>query len=115
MALRKPIFEDQKWRGSEKWTGENGVDGRYDNRSAHGGQCVISENGARRATWRVDLGDVVIISYIDIYYRTGNSMKHGNVSKLNIKSFNFRLGISDMRCLVVFTTISHDHVILKTC
>nr|XP_022311822.1 receptor-type tyrosine-protein phosphatase T-like [Crassostrea virginica]XP_022311823.1 receptor-type tyrosine-protein phosphatase T-like [Crassostrea virginica]XP_022311824.1 receptor-type tyrosine-protein phosphatase T-like [Crassostrea virginica] len=81
MALRKPIFEDQKWRGSEKWTGENGVDGRYDNRSAHGGQCVISENGARRATWRVDLGDVVSISYIDIYYRTGNK-PHGFSQRL---------------------------------
>ena len=106
MALRKHIFEDQKWKGSEKWTGENGVDGRYDNRSAHGGQCVISENGARRATWGVDLGDVVIISHIDIYYRTGNSMKHGIVSKLNIKPFLLFLSISDLQFPTCFVLLS---------
>ena len=80
IAIRKPIFEDQRWKGSEKWTGENAVDGLYDDRSAHGGQCVISESYVRTATWGVDLGDVVSISHINIYYRTGNSMKHGILS-----------------------------------
>lgn len=80
MALRKPVFEDQPWKGSEKWTGENAVDGHYDDRTAHGGQCVISENFAQKATWRVDLGGVVGINHIKIYYRTGNSMKRVIIS-----------------------------------
>ena len=81
MALGKNVFEDQKWRGRENWTGENAVDGHYTDRSAFGGQCVISENGAQTATWRVDLGNVVSISHINIYYRTGNSMKYINFIK----------------------------------
>ena len=83
MALGKTVLEDQKWKGKEKWTGENAVDGRYSNRSAHGGQCVISENFAKKATWRVDLGGVVSISHIDIYYRRENGMKYINFIKKN--------------------------------
>ena len=81
MALGKTVFEDQKWRGKENWTGENAVDGRYTDRSAFGGQCVISENKAQKATWRVDLGGVVSISHIDIYYRRENGMKYMNFIK----------------------------------
>ena len=73
LALRKPVWEDQEWKDPNiGWRGGNAVDGLYTNRSAAGGQCVISENEARTATWRVDLGGVVRISHIDIYYRTGN-------------------------------------------
>ena len=73
LALRKPFWEDQEWKDPKiGWRGGNAVDGRYNNRSAMGGQCVISENERLTATWRVDLGDVVSISHIDIYYRTGN-------------------------------------------
>ena len=72
LALGKPMWEDQPWKGKEDWRGDKAVDGRYDDRSAAGGQCVISENRRRTATWRVDLGGVVSISHIDIYYRTDN-------------------------------------------
>nr|XP_022311254.1 uncharacterized protein LOC111116548 [Crassostrea virginica] len=72
LALGQPVWEDRPWKGKENWTGENAVDGRYDNRSAMGGQCVVSENFKQTATWRVDLGGVVSISHIDIYYRTDN-------------------------------------------
>lgn len=72
MALHKNVFETNPWRGIENWRGENAVDGRYTNRSAAGGQCVISENNKETAEWRVDLGSVVSISHIDIYYRTDN-------------------------------------------
>ena len=73
LALRKPFWEDQEWKDPNvEWRGGNAVDGLYTNRSAAGDQCVISENGRRTATWRVDLGGVVSISHIDIYYRTGN-------------------------------------------
>ena len=78
MALGKPVWEDRPWENIENWRGGNAVDGRYTNRSAAGGQCVISENRVRTATWRVDLGGVVSISHIHIYYRTDNlpSMIH---------------------------------------
>nr|XP_034318450.1 uncharacterized protein LOC117686791 [Crassostrea gigas] len=75
MALHKYVFETNPWRGRENWRGENAVDGRYTNRSAAGGQCVISENNKETAEWRVDLGSVVSISHIDIYYRTDNLPK----------------------------------------
>ena len=72
MALEKDVREDRPWKGKENWRGDKAVDGRYTNRSAMGSQCVISENFAKTATWWVDLGDVVSISHIDIYYRTDN-------------------------------------------
>ena len=56
MALGKPVLEDRPWENIENWRGGNAVDGRYTNRSAAGGQCVISANRADTATWRVDLG-----------------------------------------------------------
>lgn len=72
MALHRPVLEDSPWTGIEDWRGRKAVDGRYNDRSAAGGQCVISENNRKTATWRVDLGDVVSISHIYIYYRTDN-------------------------------------------
>ena len=73
LALRKPVWEDQEWKDPYiGWRGGNAVDGLNTDRSANGGQCVITENKAQTATWRVDLGGVVSISHIDIYYRTGN-------------------------------------------
>lgn len=51
---------------------ENAVDGMYTDRGNTGGQCTISDDGKYNATWRVDLGKVVSISHIDIYYRTDN-------------------------------------------
>lgn len=72
MALQKPVFGDQPWKGPTGWGAVNAVDGRYTDRSADGGQCVISDNYRYRATWWVDLGGVVSISHINIYYRTEN-------------------------------------------
>lgn len=73
VALGKSVWEDRPWGDmSRKWSADNAVDGRYDNRSAWGGQCVITENYAETATLRVDLGDMVNISHINLYYRTDN-------------------------------------------
>ena len=81
MALSKPVWEDQPWpdywRG-ESWRGEKAVDGNYTDRSAAGGQCTLSDNYKYRATWMVDLGGVVSISHIDIYYRTDNLPSRNN-------------------------------------
>ena len=83
MALGKPVWEDQPWKGAKDWRGDKAVDGLYNNRSALGGQCVISENYARTATWRVDLGGVVSISHMDIYYRTDNKPRMLYINKFN--------------------------------
>lgn len=72
MALGKRVSENNPWKGRQKWRGPKAVDGLYGDRSANGGQCVISENSKKTAEWKVDLGSVVSISHIDIYYRTDN-------------------------------------------
>lgn len=51
---------------------ENAVDGLYDDRSPFGNQCTISDNYRYTAEWRVDLGSVVSISHVNIFYRTDN-------------------------------------------
>lgn len=51
---------------------ENAVDGMYTDRGNNGGQCTISDDGKYNATWRVDLGKVVSIGHINIYYMTDN-------------------------------------------
>ena len=83
LALGKPVWEDQPLQNPQDWRGDKAVDGRYTDRSALGGQCVISRNYAQTATWRVDLGGVVSISHIDIYYRTDNSPRNIYIYKFN--------------------------------
>lgn len=80
IALRKSVFENNAWEGKENWKGKNAVDGLYRDRTAGGGQCVISENDRETAEWRVDLEGIVSISHINIYYRTDN--------KPSMESFN---------------------------
>lgn len=41
-----------------------------------GGQCTISDDGKYTATWTVDLGRVVSIRHIDIYFLTYNHSMH---------------------------------------
>ena len=84
LARNKTVWEDQPWRDKDiGWGGGNAVDGLYANRSAAGGQCVISENFAETATWRVDLGGVVSISHIDIYFRTDNHPRNIKINNFN--------------------------------
>ena len=88
MALRKSVWENRPWPGEKDWRGDNAVDGRYTNRSAQGGQCVISRDRVENATWKVDLGGVVSISHIYIYYRTENMPR--TCCKGDICSFSFK-------------------------
>uniref|UniRef100_K1PMD3 Uncharacterized protein n=1 Tax=Magallana gigas TaxID=29159 RepID=K1PMD3_MAGGI len=50
---------------------EKAVDGLFTDRGS-GGQCTLSDGGHYTAEWRVDLGSVVSISRINIYYMTDN-------------------------------------------
>nr|XP_034320251.1 receptor-type tyrosine-protein phosphatase T [Crassostrea gigas] len=72
IALGKPTWQEHPWPDDRYYRGKNAVDGLYSDRSIQGGKCTISANNKSTATWRVDLGSVVSISHIDIYYRTDN-------------------------------------------
>ena len=71
------MWEDQPLKGKENKRRDKAVDGLYTKRTTAGGQCVTTDKYARTATLRVDLGDVVSISHINIYYRTDN--RPGNI------------------------------------
>lgn len=72
IALGKPTWQEHPWPDDRFYHGNNAVDGLYSDRSIEGSQCTTSANNKSTATWRVDLGSVVSISHIDIYYRTDN-------------------------------------------
>lgn len=72
LALGKSVWENLPRFDRLNWRADNAVDGRYDNRSAAGGQCAISRSYSQAAILRVDLGVIVNIDHINLYYRTDN-------------------------------------------
>lgn len=74
LALGKDTWQQNPWpKQSADFGSENAVDGKYTDCSQSGGQCTINDDGKYHATWRVDLGSMVSISQINIFYRTGIS------------------------------------------
>eukprot|EP00105_Crassostrea_gigas_P046560 XP_019930708.1 PREDICTED: uncharacterized protein LOC105347850 [Crassostrea gigas] len=72
LAFRRPTWQQYPWPYPEiDFGSDNAVDGMYTDRGG-GGQCTINDNNQTTAMWRVDLGSIVSISHIDIYYRTDN-------------------------------------------
>lgn len=72
LAFRRSTWQQYPWPYPEiDFGSDNAVDGMYTDRGG-GGQCAISDNNQTTAMWRVDLGSIVSISHIDIYYRTDN-------------------------------------------
>lgn len=79
LALNRLTWQQHPWLDKNKDVGsENAVDGQYFDRGT-GGQCAISADNKLTSEWRVDLGNVVSINHIEIFYRTDN--KPSNVTE----------------------------------
>ncbi|XP_061185775.1 multiple epidermal growth factor-like domains protein 10 [Saccostrea echinata] len=77
IALNKPTHQLHayiyKKYGTAPFDSSNAVDGLKSDLSPYKGQCVISANGYKTATWWVNLTSVYSIHDIRIYYRTDNA------------------------------------------
>lgn len=105
IALNKPTWQQHPWPESDTDYGsENAVDGFYTDRGT-GGQCTINNDGQYTAEWRVDLGNVLSISYINIYYRSRNESTLHQIDKKN----NLYEGMSYSKLNGTF----HDDFFLK--
>ncbi|XP_065922372.1 uncharacterized protein [Magallana gigas] len=87
IALGKPTWQEHPWPDPRYYSGDNAVDGLYNDRSLPGGQCSVSAINQYTATWRVDLGNVFSISHINIYYRTDNQPKVQNENARRMAGF----------------------------
>lgn len=75
IALRKIAWQLYPYEALElrdSLNASNAVDGLKSNLSFSGKQCTQSANYQYEAQWRVDLGSVLGIHHITIYYRTDN-------------------------------------------
>nr|XP_034316881.1 receptor-type tyrosine-protein phosphatase epsilon-like isoform X2 [Crassostrea gigas] len=83
LALYQPTWEQYPWPDTTTDFGsENAVDGMYTDCGDKGGQCTISDDGKYNATLRVDLGGVVSISQIDIFYRKDYQNHVQNIQRM---------------------------------
>ncbi|XP_052696018.1 multiple epidermal growth factor-like domains protein 11 [Crassostrea angulata] len=71
LALRKPAYEEKIYIHDNVNAG-NAVDGNKSNLNGLGGECSISAEKQRTATWWVNLESIYSIHNIRIYYRTEN-------------------------------------------
>lgn len=78
LALNKPSNQHYQYPNTDQHPphltdASNAVDGLKSDLDIWGGQCVISANEKKTATWWVNLGSIFSIHHITVYYRTGNS------------------------------------------
>lgn len=74
IALHKPAFQENPYEDSysDQVDASNAVDGRKQDLSAWGGECVLSEARKHTATLWVDLTTVTSIDHIVVFYMKGN-------------------------------------------
>ncbi|XP_065935430.1 uncharacterized protein [Magallana gigas] len=73
VALNKPAYQQHPHKtGQKKFDASNAVDGRKSDLRPWGGQCVVSGDEKKTATWWVDLTRVHSIHHITIHYMTNN-------------------------------------------
>lgn len=84
IALRKPTYQLHPYIVNDAtFDASNAVDGLKSDLSAWGGQCAITADGYRTATWWVNLNSIHSIHHITIYYRTDN-VDYGMIHGLHI-------------------------------
>ncbi|XP_065943730.1 uncharacterized protein [Magallana gigas] len=71
VALNKPAYQQNAYRGNDPYDASNAVDGRKSDLRWDGGQCAVSW-GEQTATWWVNLTYIHSIHHITIYFRTDN-------------------------------------------
>ncbi|XP_065926591.1 uncharacterized protein [Magallana gigas] len=71
LALHKPAYEENIYSHANV-NASNAVDGHKSNLNGLGGECSISAENQRTATWWVNLESIYSIHNIRIYYRTEN-------------------------------------------
>lgn len=73
VALNKPAYQQHPHKtGNKKFDASNAVDGRKSDLRPWGGQCAVSADEKKTATWWVDLTRVHSIHHITIHYMTNN-------------------------------------------
>ncbi|XP_061165546.1 uncharacterized protein LOC133174437 [Saccostrea echinata] len=77
LALEKPTYQSHPYfspkHESTTFDSSNAVDGLKNDLSAFGGQCVVSADKFKTATWWVNFTSIRSIHDIRIYYRTDNA------------------------------------------
>ncbi|XP_061194947.1 uncharacterized protein LOC133203115 [Saccostrea echinata] len=74
VAFNKPAWQSKPYISNKTFHANNAVDGLKSDLSAWGGQCCVSADRQRTATWWVNLTSIYSIHDIRIYYRTDNSV-----------------------------------------
>ncbi|XP_062597475.1 uncharacterized protein LOC134258891, partial [Saccostrea cucullata] len=82
------------FNGPDTYDSSNAVDGLKNDLSSGGGQCTISADGYRTATWWVNLESIHSIHDIRIYYRTDNA-QWGASNGYTARFLGFSLFISN--------------------
>lgn len=74
IGLGKLTFQLHPYiKNDHRFDASNAVDGLRRDLSAFGGECVVSEDKHRTATWWVNLTSIHSIHHITIFYRTDNT------------------------------------------
>ncbi|XP_052693306.1 multiple epidermal growth factor-like domains protein 10 isoform X2 [Crassostrea angulata] len=93
LALHKPAYQENIYRHANVSAG-NAVDGRKSNLHGIGGECSMSANRKRTATWWVNLESIYSIHNIRIYHRTEN-LPWGPFNGHTARSLGFSIYVSN--------------------
>ncbi|XP_056003597.1 multiple epidermal growth factor-like domains protein 11 [Ostrea edulis] len=108
IALNKPAWQLHPFQPhDDRYNARNAVDGLKSKLTSVGGECVISTNNQRKATWRVDLEDILSIRHIAIYYRTENTA-WGPTNSFGGRFLGFSLYVSNTTDKNQATLCFHD-------
>lgn len=91
IALKKSAWQLHPYENleiAESANASKAVDGLKTNLSFFGQQCTVSANKKYEAEWGVDLGAVLSIHHITIYYRTDNQPWGNKLKNLNNIKFD---------------------------